>query len=401
MAGYQSGATKRRARAVRAAAVLAIAIGVVALFIADAAAPSGGVISDLRSGVSDLGALAARATSAPGRWLSAWSKQIAARSAAVKDNIALRAEVEDLRQWRDLALTQQERLSSYERLIGIAPDAAPPPIAAQVVGDRDSPFRQSRLLNVGKAHGVKNGDVVVGPDGVIGRIVGVGERSARVLLLTDANSQVPVMTAQGARGRSLLAGGNARPALRNLAPEAVLVEGERVVTSGEGRLFPRGLTVGTLTRDGGVWRVNLAADIDALSYVRLLSFSPPHLQEEIDLTPPPLPETPPEPLPDTAPPPASFTAARGSLDAAARPQGAAPSAVATTRPRQSPLVPTEPAALVATQAGAPDNAARAIPAPLVATPTEIAQSAAQPPESPTNPRADAAAEARPLPDGPP
>jgi rod shape-determining protein MreC len=107
--------------------------------------------------------------------------------------------------------------------------------------------------------------------GLVGRISGVGENTARVLLLTDPTSRIPV-TVQPSGQRAMLMGDNsAAPALGFLEDPGLIRAGDRVVSSGDGGLFPAGLLVGEAAiASSGELRVRLAADYQRLEFLRVL-----------------------------------------------------------------------------------------------------------------------------------
>jgi len=100
-------------------------------------------------------------------------------------------------------------------------------------------------------------------------------QSARVLLITDLNSRIPVVSEKG-RVRAILSGDNsAQPKLAFLPPNARLNLGDRIVTSGHGGVFPAGLPVGTISSvDDGVISVSPFAEFDLLEYVRIITEFP-------------------------------------------------------------------------------------------------------------------------------
>jgi rod shape-determining protein MreC len=129
------------------------------------------------------------------------------------------------------------------------------------------------LIAAGPHHTVRKGQVALDERGFVGRVTEVGSRSARVLLVTDMNSRIPV-TLEGSRARALLAGTNAaRPRLQHW-PEGVRPqEGERVVTSAETNAYPAGLPVGVVRwSEAGAPEVELFARLDRLDLVRLFDF---------------------------------------------------------------------------------------------------------------------------------
>ena len=145
-------------------------------------------------------------------------------------------------------------------------------VTGQVLADSGSPFRQSLLLNVGGARdGIKDGWAVTDGLGLVGRISGVGDKSSRVLLLTDNTSRVPV-TIQPSGQRAMLSGDNSSlPVLDFIEDVEEVRPGDRVVSSGDGGVFPAGLLVGNvvLARDGRL-RLRLAADYERLEFLRVL-----------------------------------------------------------------------------------------------------------------------------------
>ena len=79
---------------------------------------------------------------------------------------------------------------------------------------------------------------------MIGRVIEVGKRSARVLLITDINSQIPVYF-EKSKHKAILIGNNSDLLdIKYLKSRVKIFDKDRVITSGEGGLLPRGLSVG-------------------------------------------------------------------------------------------------------------------------------------------------------------
>lgn len=117
-------------------------------------------------------------------------------------------------------------------------------ISAKVVGNASGPFARSVLINAGEDDGILKGQAVVMDGGLVGRVVEVGTHSSRVLLLTDINSKISVMSLDS-RERSILSGNNdANPKLIYLPKESKITDGEVIVTSGDGAILPPGIMVG-------------------------------------------------------------------------------------------------------------------------------------------------------------
>ena len=293
----------------------------------------------------------------------------------------LQRENRDLQQWRELAQRLAERNARYEALLRMPADSfgegadIEHSIAAQLVLDSGGPFTRTLVANAGSDHGVRVGYIAVNENGLIGRVVSVGRRSARVLMVDDYNSRIPVM-GEASRVRAVLAGqANSPPDLYThpfemqsprldfIVGAQALREGERIITSGDGGLFPRGIPVGEAHRSGdGVWHVALAASQRPIDFVRIVPFV------GVDL-----PET--TATPDQGPPlgVTNSVASVGRDLTAAAPVAAVPPAVTPPRPRR---VASTDAAATPTINGAPVSATPP-PAPAPAQPA-----------APTEPGAD-------------
>jgi len=189
------------------------------------------------------------------------------------ENAQLRKERDRLLQWEAAGRRLEAENQALQRLLNFIPHEARGFISARVIADTGGAFAHSLVLNAGADDEVRRGQAVVSGDGLVGRVVGVGARSSRILLLTDLNSRIPVVTEQS-RVRAVLAGNNtSRPVLDHLLPNDMVTVGERVVTSGHGGVFPPGLPVGiiVLVSDSSAVVQPLVAT-DRLEYVRVIDY---------------------------------------------------------------------------------------------------------------------------------
>ena len=200
------------------------------------------------------------------------------------ENLRLKEEVERLNAWQALARNLVEENKSLRQLTGLSPDPQTTFVTARVVADAGGPFVRTILISAGEKDGIQRGQAIATGDGIVGRIVGVGARASRVLLLTDLNSRVPVII-QGTKLRSMLIGDNSpHPKLDFLPSSAAVNPGDRIVTSGDGGMFPAGLPVGVVkSMDGRIPRIQLFVDLKKLDFVRVLRFQ---MQLNIDDTGP-------------------------------------------------------------------------------------------------------------------
>ena len=189
------------------------------------------------------------------------------------DNVRLREENERLRRWQAAALALEAENKSLKANLRWIPDPAPSYITAPVVADAGGVYARSVLLSTGPNHPVVKGEIALDERGLVGRVTEVGNRSARVLLVTDMNSRIPV-TLENTRSRAMLTGNNtARPRLM-FWPEGLMPqEGERVVTSAQASAFPAGLPVGVVHYSANnVPEVEPAALLDRLEVVRIFDY---------------------------------------------------------------------------------------------------------------------------------
>ncbi len=192
-----------------------------------------------------------------------------------EENRRLRQENAQLRQWRNAAAVLSTENAAMRRILNFVPETGLIAVTARVVGESGGPYVRSVLINAGNRDGISKGDPVVSGDGLVGRITEVGSRSARVILITDLSSRIPVSGGPD-RVRAILAGDNGvLPELVLLNHASFLDQGDAVVTSGLGDVFPSGLHVGRVVsgRNGAV-RVRPFADLDRLEHVRVITSFP-------------------------------------------------------------------------------------------------------------------------------
>jgi len=189
------------------------------------------------------------------------------------ENSRLREENRRLLQWQNVARRLVTENSALRDLARAAPEPAITFVSARIIANAGGPFVHSVLVGVGVNDGVAKGWPATTEDGLVGRVTSIGARAARVLLLTDFNSQVPVLL-EDLRERALLAGDNSdRPKLLFLPTLAKPKVGDRVVTSGHGGVFPPGLPVGLVVLgDDGAVRVQPFVEFHRLEYVRLIDY---------------------------------------------------------------------------------------------------------------------------------
>ena len=145
-------------------------------------------------------------------------------------------------------------------------------ITARVIAEEDDAFSHSMIAYIGDKI-VKKGQIAMSDRGVVGRVHRVGRAYARVLLITDINSKIPVMI-ESSRIRGILAGDNTSlPKLVFTPLDAVINIGDRVVTSGVAGVFPAGLPIGRVVSvNKNEIIVKPFGALEQLEYIRLVDY---------------------------------------------------------------------------------------------------------------------------------
>jgi rod shape-determining protein MreC len=190
-----------------------------------------------------------------------------------EENARLRDENEVLRHWQSVALTLDAENQQLKAAMHWIPDPEASYVTGRVVADAGGVYAKAVLLSIGPNHALHKGQIALDERGLVGRITEVGSRTARVLLITDMNSRVPVIL-EGSRSRAILAGTNGPlPRLLYWSEGTVPQEGERIVTSAEANAFPANLPVGTVRYNAnGVPEVEPDAQLHALDIVRVFDY---------------------------------------------------------------------------------------------------------------------------------
>jgi rod shape-determining protein MreC len=227
----------------------------------------------VRTGMTDVVTPILDVMSRPAEAVSAGINNLRELSRLREENARLREENAQLRHWETLARNASDQNAALSKLLNLAPDGVFSFVTARVIAESGGLFIRQMLVNAGGRDGIAKGQAVLAGEGLVGRIGAIGDRSARVLLITDLNSRIPVML-ESSRVRAIMTGDNsARPKLVFMPPNSIAKAGDRVITSGHGGGLPVGLPVGEVVSvgDDGI-RVRPFADLDRLEYLRVVRF---------------------------------------------------------------------------------------------------------------------------------
>jgi len=227
----------------------------------------------LRITVADAAAPILQAVAQPIATAATGVRNIEAVFAVYSENQGLRDENARLLQWQEVARRLDAENARLRGLVKFTPESPVRDVAARVIGNSGGAFARNVLVNAGSREGVNRGQAAATGEGLVGRIAEVGDHSARVLLVSDLNSRIPVVL-DDTRERAVMAGDNSdQPRLLYLRANAAVKVGERIVTGGAGGVFPPGIPVGVVASIAdGVVRVEPYAELSRLEFVRIVDF---------------------------------------------------------------------------------------------------------------------------------
>ena len=192
--------------------------------------------------------------------------------AAYEENKQLREEAEALRRWQSVAQALKAENDSLRALAGYQPVEESKYITARVIGQSPDTLSASLTINTGSEENVQELQPVIDAYGLIGRVTELADNHSRVLLLTDSNSKIPVVTADSRVHGILIGTGDELMRLTFLGADWEKIPvGESVVTTEEGKLIPGGIAVGSVfKRDKHGLYVKPPRPLAQSEYVRVI-----------------------------------------------------------------------------------------------------------------------------------
>ena len=141
--------------------------------------------------------------------------------------------------------------------------------SSRVMLDKQSPYLNSFIINSGSNKGIKNGMAVLDGENFIGRIVDVNFFSSRVLLVTDLNSKIAVIT-EPSGYHAILSGHNTKNITLDYLPEKYKINnGDMVYTSGKEGIFSPGIPVGEVQIKQNQLNVSLFSELTQVTFVNI------------------------------------------------------------------------------------------------------------------------------------
>jgi len=216
-----------------------------------------------------------------------WNGYVAVH-ATRDENLRLRAENDQLKlRNRELEseVTEGQRLEALLNFRQAHPEApmtigevvgsSGPMVAAQVIGASADPNSHTIFINRGERDRVRRNMAVITPDGIVGKIVEVFPGTSQALLINDRESGVGALFVASRTHGVLKGTGDSNPRMEYIVNDEKVQPGDAVVTSGEDRIFPKGLPIGVVAdakqaNPFQIIHVRTAARLDRLEDVLVL-----------------------------------------------------------------------------------------------------------------------------------
>ncbi|TCP66402.1 rod shape-determining protein MreC [Sphingomonas sp. PP-CE-1G-424] len=247
----RTGFSRRRQYGVFMGYVLAVAGAVVGLVLLVASTFNPPAFSALRMGVAGVTTPVSTGLATVGSSIAGIPDAVGNYFFVKQENVALRADRE-----RTRALLMRARTIAYDNrrlrsLLAIRDRSPDPVVTARLVSSSASSGRRFALLNAGRWSGVLPGMPVRGPDGLIGRVVETGPNAARVLLLSDGDSIVPVRRTRDGMPAIAAGRGDGMIDIRSVnATNVRFNAGDLFVTTGTGGIYAPGVPVARVMKAG-------------------------------------------------------------------------------------------------------------------------------------------------------
>jgi rod shape-determining protein MreC len=192
---------------------------------------------------------------------------------AKKENEKLREELTRLQNYYINSLAIHQENKELREALNFVKSKTENYKIARIIGMSHQSFNQKLLIDIGKNNNIKEGQIITGTRGVIGRIIEIFDDKARVLLITDTNSRIPIIASK-ARNRGILAGNNGNlMEILYLPKNHQITVGDKIFTSSDGDVIPPGLLIGVVRKvdKNGVY-VSGVENINSLNIVTIIDY---------------------------------------------------------------------------------------------------------------------------------
>jgi rod shape-determining protein MreC len=178
------------------------------------------------------------------------SQKISGRIAYFKnleaENMRLKLELASLEAIKQQKAEEHLENIALKKLLNVVKEIKHSLVTAKIIGASLTPFANSITIQAGQNDGINENDIVRGKNGLVGRVIEVSDNYSTVMLVNDHNSRIPVVTGDS-KNRGILARQGDQLKIIYLQENHNVREGEKVYTSGDGRIYPKGIEVATIS----------------------------------------------------------------------------------------------------------------------------------------------------------
>jgi rod shape-determining protein MreC len=225
------------------------------------------LIARMRSSANDILVPVVDVASTPSRWIDILLQNVHSWVVTRKENVTLKNENSMLRQWQQRAVLLEAENRRLRDLLHMEALPLLQYASARVIGNNAASMEHRLFVRLPTSRIFTNAMAVMTHQGLVGRLQQVGTSTATILLCTDANSRIPVIT-ENSRIKAILVGNNTdTPELHYLPDDTKLTAGEPIITTGDGGVFPAGIPVGVVMSSGSTPKVDLYMNRHTLEYV--------------------------------------------------------------------------------------------------------------------------------------
>ena len=183
------------------------------------------------------------------------------------ENLKLKLEIASISKTQELESSLKAENTALKEILNVPQDLEAKFVTAKIVGTTISPFTSSAIIQAGEKENIKVNDIVKSAQGLIGRITEVGKYYSTAMLINDHNSRIPVITGNS-RNRGILAKQEDNLKVIYLEENHNVQVGEMILTSGDGKIFPRGIPIATITKvKGKEVFVEILDDLSKIDFV--------------------------------------------------------------------------------------------------------------------------------------
>tara|TARA_Y100000590_G_scaffold87022_1_gene97457 strand:- start:7558 stop:8406 length:849 start_codon:yes stop_codon:yes gene_type:complete len=222
-----------------------------------------------RAFVKDVIYRGALIVSAPSKSINNFSDFVKQHVSLYDDYSKLKAENNELKNKISETNFLELENSQLRKLIEEQASSTSNLTSARVMLDKQSPYLNSFIINIGSNKNIKNGMAVLDGKNFIGRIVDVNFFSSRVLLISDLNSKIPIITEPSANHAILSGHGENKPTLEYLPENHNIQDGDKVYTSGKEGIFFPGIPIGEVKIEDDDIKVLLFSDLSQITFVNI------------------------------------------------------------------------------------------------------------------------------------